>query len=57
VAAEDELAPGELAARDGRLLFGAGDGALELLQVQPAGGRPMQAADWLRGHGAALGAG
>ena len=50
-------APGTLAARDGRLLYGAADGALELLEVQPAGGRPMDAADWLRGHGAALGAG
>jgi methionyl-tRNA formyltransferase len=51
------LTPGSLAARDGQLLYGAADGALELLEVQPAGGRPMDAADWLRGHGAALGAG
>ncbi|HEX2161863.1 MAG TPA: methionyl-tRNA formyltransferase [Thermoleophilaceae bacterium] len=50
-------APGTLAARDGRLLYGAADGPLELLEVQPAGGRPMDAADWLRGHGAALAAG
>jgi methionyl-tRNA formyltransferase len=49
--------PGALAAADGRLLYGARDGALELLEVQPAGGRPMDAASWLRGHGAALGAG
>lgn len=42
--------PGELAARDGRLLFGAAGGALELLRVQRAGGRPMEAADYLRGH-------
>jgi methionyl-tRNA formyltransferase len=45
-----ELDPGELAVRDGRLLYGAGSGALELLEVQPAGKRPMRAADWLRGH-------
>lgn len=38
---------GPLVARDGRLF--AGD--LELLEVQPAGGRPMEAAAWLRGHG------
>jgi hypothetical protein len=39
------------------LLYGAAGGALELLEVQPAGGRPMDADAWLRGHGAALGAG
>jgi methionyl-tRNA formyltransferase len=47
-------APGTLVARDGRLLYGASGGALELLEVQPAGGRPMAAADWLRGHPAGL---
>ena len=43
-------AAGELGARDGALLFGAAGGALELLRVQPPGGRPMGAADYLRGH-------
>jgi methionyl-tRNA formyltransferase len=38
---------GELRAVDGRLLLGG----LELLEVQPAGGRPMDAAAYLRGHG------
>jgi methionyl-tRNA formyltransferase len=47
--------PGELALGDGRLLYGTASGALELLQVQPAGGRAMDAAAWLRGHGAAIG--
>jgi methionyl-tRNA formyltransferase len=47
-------AAGTLAAADGRLLYGTADGALELLEVQPAGGRPMDAGAWLRGHGAAL---
>jgi methionyl-tRNA formyltransferase len=46
-----EVEPGELAARDGRLLYGAASGALELIEVQPEGKRPMHAADWLRGHG------
>jgi methionyl-tRNA formyltransferase len=46
--------PGEFAAGDGRLLFGCVDGALELLEVQPAGGRPMDAGSYLRGHAAAL---
>ncbi|HEY2570919.1 MAG TPA: methionyl-tRNA formyltransferase, partial [Solirubrobacteraceae bacterium] len=38
--------------RDGRLLLACADGALELLVVQPPGGRPMDAASYLRGHGA-----
>jgi methionyl-tRNA formyltransferase len=43
-------APGSLS-RDGeRLIFGAGGGVLELLQVQPAGGRAMSAQAYLRGH-------
>lgn len=35
-----------LRARDGRLFAGA----LELLEIQPPGRRPMDAASWLRGH-------
>ena len=47
----DEIAPGALTATDdGRLLFGATPGALELLEVQPPGGKPMDAAAYLRGH-------
>jgi methionyl-tRNA formyltransferase len=42
--------PGALAAFDGRLLLGCGEGALELRVVQPPGGRPMDAAAYLRGH-------
>jgi methionyl-tRNA formyltransferase len=45
-----EIEPGTLAARDSRLLYGAAQGALELLEVHPAGKRPMAAADWIRGH-------
>jgi methionyl-tRNA formyltransferase len=48
---------GELVADDGKLLFGCADGALELLEVKPAGGRPMDAAAYLRGHAARLGGG
>ncbi|MFN2617105.1 MAG: methionyl-tRNA formyltransferase [Thermoleophilaceae bacterium] len=47
--------PGLLIADGERLLYGASGGALELLELQPAGGRPMEAAAWLRGHGAELG--
>jgi methionyl-tRNA formyltransferase len=38
---------GGLRADDGRLLLGG----LELVEVRPAGGRPMDAAAYLRGHG------
>jgi methionyl-tRNA formyltransferase len=41
---------GELSTRDGRLLLGCAEGALELLVVQPPGGRPMEAAAYLRGR-------
>ena len=44
-------AQGRLANVDGRLLYGTGDGVLELLEVQPPGGRPMEASAYLRGHG------
>jgi methionyl-tRNA formyltransferase len=47
--------PGTLGAgADGRLLLACAPGVLELEEVQPAGGRPMAAADWLRGRGAEL---
>ena len=39
-----------LATVDGRLLLRSADGALELLEVQPPGGRMMAAADYLRGR-------
>jgi methionyl-tRNA formyltransferase len=42
---------GVLAARAG------GDGRLELLEVQPAGGRPMAYVDYVRGHGPVPGVG
>jgi methionyl-tRNA formyltransferase len=35
----------------GALAVVTGEGMLELLEVQPAGGRPMDAAAYLRGHG------
>jgi methionyl-tRNA formyltransferase len=55
VAEGEDPGPGRLAAVGGRLLYGTTASALELLQVQPAGGRPMDAAAWLRGHAEALG--
>jgi methionyl-tRNA formyltransferase len=43
-------APGTLAAVDGRLLLATADGTLEPLEVQPPGGRPMEAAAYVRGR-------
>ena len=50
-AVEPAPQPGKLGAAEGRLLFGCRGGALELLEVLPAGGRPMAGSDYLRGHG------
>jgi methionyl-tRNA formyltransferase len=44
-------APGTVLEAEGdRLVVCAGDGAVELLEVQPASGRRMSVADYLRGH-------
>jgi methionyl-tRNA formyltransferase len=51
LAESDGVPPGELAERDGHLVFGTAQGALDLLEVVPAGSRPMDAAAYLRGHG------
>jgi methionyl-tRNA formyltransferase len=48
--ANDGGQPGRVHADGGRLLMGAAGGALELTEVRPPGGRPMAAADWLRGR-------
>lgn len=42
--------PGELRLDGRRLLIGTGTDPLELITVQPAGGRPMSAPDWWRGR-------
>jgi methionyl-tRNA formyltransferase len=44
------LAPGETTVVDGHLLVGTADGILRLEIVLPPGGKPMSAADYLRGH-------
>jgi methionyl-tRNA formyltransferase len=43
------LSPGALALDGGRLLLGCADGALELVELQPAGKRRMQGPAWARG--------
>ena len=47
---DDGEEPGRLVSRDGRLLLGCAQGGLELHEVQAPGGRPMDAAAFLRGH-------
>ena len=47
----DSLAAGAFAAEGEELLLGCAEGALALVLVQPPGGRPMPAEDYLRGHG------
>jgi methionyl-tRNA formyltransferase len=41
---------GRVQADGRRLLLGTADGALELTEVRPPGGRPLPAAEWLRGR-------
>jgi methionyl-tRNA formyltransferase len=41
---------GRIAASGDELLLGSADGGLRLEVVQPPGGKPMSAADFLRGH-------
>jgi methionyl-tRNA formyltransferase len=49
-AVEAEVPAGELRTEEGALLFGCADGTLRLEVVQPAGGKPMAADAYLRGH-------
>jgi methionyl-tRNA formyltransferase len=48
-AAETGLATGQLRVDGARLLLGCGDGALELVELQPPGKKAMPADAWLRG--------
>ncbi len=47
---DDAVEAGRVRADGERLLLGCADGALELLGIQPPGGRPMAAGAWLRGR-------
>ncbi|HMI81952.1 MAG TPA: methionyl-tRNA formyltransferase [Solirubrobacterales bacterium] len=47
---DDDVPQETLEAREGRLLLGCGEGALQLDLVQPPGGKPMPADAYLRGH-------
>lgn len=48
-------APGTILAVDDGLRIAAGEGAVAVVEVQPAGKARMAAADWLRGRGARTG--
>ena len=48
-------APGQVLETDPAFVVATGDGALQFLDVQPAGRPRMAARDWLRGRGAARG--
>lgn len=54
-AADSENAPGTIIETSNRLIVATGDGALELLEVQPAGKRSMSAAEFLRGNRVQIG--
>jgi len=47
--------PGEVLTADGQLLIAAGNGAVEVDEVQPAGKSRMPVADWARGRGVEAG--
>jgi methionyl-tRNA formyltransferase len=47
---DDQAETGRLQEREGALLLGTTEGSLRLEVVQPPGGKPMPAADYLRGH-------
>mgnify|MGYP003334848149 FL=1 len=46
---EERLRSGLILKSGDRLLVGTGDGAVEIISLQPSGKRSMSAAEWLRG--------
>ena len=50
VASDGAAEPGRVRADGEQLLLGCVDGALELTEIRPPGGRPMAASAWLRGR-------
>jgi methionyl-tRNA formyltransferase len=47
--------PGEVTEAAARLVIAAGEGLVEIAEVQPAGKERMPASDWVRGRGTAVG--
>ena len=52
---ESDAAPGAVLSVDNQLTLAAGDGSLEIIQLQPAGKRTMSAVEFLRGHAVEVG--
>jgi len=50
-----EASPGEVICTDPAFVISTGDGAVQILDVQPAGRARMAATDWIRGRGAVKG--
>ncbi len=50
VVSKEKIHPGELAIKDKKLYFGCKDGSLEILEVQPAGKKPMPAQSFINGY-------
>jgi methionyl-tRNA formyltransferase len=46
----DPAPPGEVHLTAGGVLLGLADEAIEILEVQPPGRRPMTALDWMNGR-------
>ncbi len=53
--AEDGVSPGTVLVSTKQLIVSCGDGAIELLQIQPAGKRVMTAEEFLRGYSVQIG--
>lgn len=49
-AVDEQVETGKLKVHSEALLLGCGEGSLQLEVVQPAGGKPMSAEEFLRGH-------
>jgi methionyl-tRNA formyltransferase len=54
--AEGRGAPGQVLEAQSALIVACGDGAVQVAEVKPAGGRRMAAAEWLRGRPIVAGA-
>jgi methionyl-tRNA formyltransferase len=54
--AEGRGAPGQVLEAQSTLIVACGDGAVQVAEVKPAGGRRMAAAEWLRGRPIVAGA-